>query len=497
MTSLRCFLLILALHGAQAVPQSKYVTPQTFGAKGDGVHDDRAAIQAALDSGEPVFFPKPAVEYRLASVGQRRFGDVQYVFELHSGATITAEHGAVLKIADGLLNSSKAPRGVGVFLGDAVSNLRLSGLTIDMNGEKNLVPAGAVRADFAFLCDNCTDSLIEGVTIKDSPGRNDIVFGGGHGARNLVRGNTIINGGTSIPGNVHQNDFSAIYVDSSDTAVERNTIRHDYFPFTNAGGIELHGVNNRAIGNHIEKSYPGIFVVCNQPIHVSQGPYLVANNTFDSVLVAIEVAGKGDIDHLTVRDNVARTIAFPEIPRIGSYFFLQPRQDNGLFSYSLVLRNAVFDENTLEDLDQQPTVPRTVFASISATDNVLFHSNHIYGISGPAFVVRGSPFETRDVQIKNNEISGFGRSTNPAGKWAIYVDMTGSSTVPPKKAYDLHGLRVINNSIRAVHNLKSFAFYFTWSPASSVSGIVVSGNLLYNVDQFSTGPQGGAVKPIN
>lgn len=35
-----------------------FATPQYFGAVGDGVHDDTTAIQAAIDSGKPVYFPK-------------------------------------------------------------------------------------------------------------------------------------------------------------------------------------------------------------------------------------------------------------------------------------------------------------------------------------------------------------------------------------------------------------------------------------------------------
>lgn len=43
-------------HEAQIV--NNYVTPQMYGAKGDGQTDDTTAIQAAIDSGKNVYFPK-------------------------------------------------------------------------------------------------------------------------------------------------------------------------------------------------------------------------------------------------------------------------------------------------------------------------------------------------------------------------------------------------------------------------------------------------------
>jgi hypothetical protein len=46
---------------------SEYVSVKDFGAVGDGVADDTAAIQAAIASGQPIYFPKPASFYNIAS----------------------------------------------------------------------------------------------------------------------------------------------------------------------------------------------------------------------------------------------------------------------------------------------------------------------------------------------------------------------------------------------------------------------------------------------
>lgn len=70
---------------ARAVGTSEFVTPQMFGAKGDGVADDSDALQAAIDSGMPVYLPAGTynVETPLFISGVAKL-------ELANGATIKA-----------------------------------------------------------------------------------------------------------------------------------------------------------------------------------------------------------------------------------------------------------------------------------------------------------------------------------------------------------------------------------------------------------------------
>ena len=46
---------------------AQYVSVKDFGAVGDGVTDDTAAIQAAIVAGQPLYFPKPDLYYKISS----------------------------------------------------------------------------------------------------------------------------------------------------------------------------------------------------------------------------------------------------------------------------------------------------------------------------------------------------------------------------------------------------------------------------------------------
>ena len=82
--------------GEATKPTAPYVTPQMFGAKGDGVTDDTEAIQMALDSSSYVYIPDGTYMINAEHEG---FGDRFTVGGLypHSNQTIILSENAVLK----------------------------------------------------------------------------------------------------------------------------------------------------------------------------------------------------------------------------------------------------------------------------------------------------------------------------------------------------------------------------------------------------------------
>lgn len=91
------------------------VTPQMFGARGDGTADDTAAFQAALDSGKPVF--APAGEYHVTGLtlpvgGELRGAGHQQTLLVGTGAgpILTVEGAAYARVADLALDGGDRSR---------------------------------------------------------------------------------------------------------------------------------------------------------------------------------------------------------------------------------------------------------------------------------------------------------------------------------------------------------------------------------------------------
>ncbi len=72
--------------------------------------------------------------------------------------------------------------------------------------------------------------------MRDTPGRNYIVGQGlSPSSGNFsISDSRFINGGTSLPGNDNQNDFSALFFTNPNVHVDRVTITHDNEPFNTA-----------------------------------------------------------------------------------------------------------------------------------------------------------------------------------------------------------------------------------------------------------------------
>jgi hypothetical protein len=262
------------------------------GAKCDGVTDSAPAIRTAIavaGIGGTVLIPGCSSTYLLNSYDAALSIYGATMFYPLSAQTIVGSPGAQLKVATGILNTNLHANGGIVFYVDQKDHVTLRGIRIDMNGANNLTPVGGFHPAYAFAQEGGSYVSFIGNEILNSPGRNGISITGcalrGHCSDQcLLRDNVIRNGGTTISGNVNQNDWSAFYVECTNSVIDGNRTVMDNYPTASIpqnGGIEIHGNHTVATNNQIDKAFPSFYVGSN-------------------------AAGQ-DITDVTIANNTART----------------------------------------------------------------------------------------------------------------------------------------------------------------------------------------------
>ena len=462
--------------------------PQWWGAIADNKTDCAPAMRSAIASGAKNIYLSSGI-YLMKTRGKFYANSQEYLFKLHSNINIYGDgmRASIMKMDDGVLMKSLTPLGSGVFLVENVENISFKNFTIAMNGKNNMVPKGTRKACYAIRTTSANNVVVEGMHFKNTPGRSYIVFS--KGTKNVVRSCYILNSGTSLAGNIAQDDFSAIYVDSTHTICEKNIIRNEKFPFDGSGGIEMHAPNTICQQNYIARSHPAVY------IHVD-GRETSTNMTFqDNFAIEclqgvciggaiIEGTPGGVLDKVSVKNNYFSLKQFTSSKHLEGVYSYAVYLSNGAPGHfmNLKMTNSIISGNTMDDLDKSASNHRSLFFIGGGLQGVTISNNIINKTSGDAIVLYGNPYDLIDVTISGNTIKSFGMNSNISRKkkrFAISFNLPNKSVYPSAGYFNAKNVQIINNTINRDSNSDyAWAFYFNWNNSSVITDLLVKGNAI-------------------
>jgi hypothetical protein len=381
-----------------------------YGARGNGVADDAPAIRAALAANQHVYIPAGTYLLRTFESPRQTRLHADFMFSLRSGQTVTADPGAVLRFADGVIVDSPTLWGGNLFMVDGQSDVTISGGTWDFNGAHNLVRPGQTITGYGVYTYGANRVTVQDVTMQDTPGQNYIVMQNrGDGFR--VQRSTFRNGGTSLPANRSQVDFSAMYFTGSNVTVDSVHVTHDQQPWYYAGGVELHGTHNSVTNSVIERSWPGVYIGpdVTSGLEVMEDT-VVTGNRFEQVgrALVFHAGGTGAIDGVDFSGNTVHSTSFPALGAGRGVDQDAPPDDNWTYHH-LITGLSVRDNDFYDDDGRTDAGIR-----LSQIHSGTIEQNRFHEISGPILQLGSSPWGTRNVTFADNTATWLGSTGAPA-----------------------------------------------------------------------------------
>ncbi|MEI6287000.1 MAG: hypothetical protein WCP79_10905 [Bacillota bacterium] len=464
-----------------SIAQSKDISVAQFGALANGIDDDAPAIRRALAFAQPadcIVFP--AGVYLLQSGSGYIYGDNEYLMVMKTGIKLRGEGKAQLKIADGAAYKTKAKRGMAVIFAENCDGISLKNISIDQNGVNNIVPnAGRQITGYAVRLHNCTNTKIDSCEFINNYGQNTILISGYKSKMCEITNNVIINGGTSIPGNKFQDDYSAIYSCAQMTNVTGNRISNDIYPFANSGAVEIHNSDSVVANNVFEKCQPAIYI-CSDFINQTVARVVVHNNKIIQCNRGIFFDGKGDFAKIEISDNYFLMNKFQANSKFSLAAAIQTRRTDSLvYDYTQRISNLRVTGNEMaEEFTAIPDKASACFARIASIHGAVFQNNRVANVSGSAIVLMGSPFGMKDILFVDNEFRNFGLNSSPYGHAAIDLYFSGSSLQPLAPAFNADNLGFFNNSfsVDKKYTGEYYGFSAGFDKNSKLTNLVYGGN---------------------
>ena len=399
--------VIVTTVGNKLVHHFDIVFPEYFGAKGDGLTDDSAAIikanRYAVKRKSTVFEFLP----KTYSIG--KFSTPNNILFLMATNLTVKGNGASLKLQDHVLDTAAANVKF-IYAEGPINNFKVFNLTIDFNGLNNFVPGAKMNFCIAIGClYNCDGITISGNTILNNPARQSLLFGDGapgRVAKNIViTENLFKNFGNGISGNNAQTDHSVIYLCGENPIVtnnsfinERDFIAEGLIPTSTA--VELHSSASIVTGNVI-KNFKQAFVIA--AINENQKSSIYANNVCNTIGRLAEIWSRNNcvLDDILIADNIVTQ----------SYYFpLIDAYTNALTPVGKI----VIENNIVENTRERSTSLSNPSFYIKNVKNVIIRNNQLKKIPGGLGLFNGSADIDITVDISNNSFTDCGNTDHTA-----------------------------------------------------------------------------------
>jgi hypothetical protein len=259
----------------------EYVSVTDFGATGDGVTDDTAAIQAGIDhvssTKQSLLFPEGTYIVKASKARTYAGGTLYCAFDLKSNITLFAQvpNTAIIKMANNE-STYATPRNINIFFSNVyVENIEFKNLTCDMNGANNLISPNAPTTYNRYTCASffisgnniwAKNVLFEDCQFNNTSGTTQIGLGQSNLVGSLLSQNVVINRCQFHDNGTDTDDHSTVYMWAENARCENSLFEQSTSlskTDKNWVAYEIHGANQWFVKNTVKNFYRGCWIGSN------------------------------------------------------------------------------------------------------------------------------------------------------------------------------------------------------------------------------------------
>ncbi len=426
-----------------------------YGAKGNGINDDRIAIQAAIDAaplGEKTSIYFPAGTYIIGSYQRGSHYFENFCLRLHSNLVFEGVGAkSILRLANHLFDKTDSNANAHIFFGENIDHIYFNQLSIDMNGPNNLVPKGVLKNHSAIFISRGNDFSATNISIKNCAGSNMIILkDNGHHA--IIENCKLLNGGNNVgtkKPNQYQVDFSFIYTEWDSSFINHNRIEQtqaDIALQNYTGGIEIHGSYSSANNNYIGGCFPAIYITSSQG---QLKDININNNLIAECLKGISFWVIHPIEKVNIENNRI-SLTYRRLMDPGFICGIDVPNGN-MTLYNAGLANAAtigqlsIKHNRIIAVLPATTKDKTMGMILHSLQESSIENNRMEGMNYAGILLMGSKWGMKKLIIQKNSFAHFQPNYDPSGV-AGYIVITDTYSPSDAAAPGLKDIHIDSNT---------------------------------------------------